>query len=260
MIEVKNLSYRYGSQRVLKNLSFTVNQGEFMGIVGPNGSGKSTLLRILSGIIRPEQGEVRVKGREAFSFSRKEMARFMAVLPQAEHFSFSFTVRDVVAMGRHPHQRGFWPIMNAQDRQLIDEVMEYLDLKDMENHSIMRLSGGQKQRVLLARMLVQAPEIVLLDEPTNHLDIYYQIEILNYLNKWREDRRITVISVLHDLNLTALYADRILVLNQDGEIAACGKVEQALSSQIIAEVFGTETVQIRHPLLPKPQFVLLPQK
>lgn len=258
MIEVYHLSGGYNGFEVLHNLSFTIPEHSFFGIIGPNGSGKSTLLRYLSGIAKPTSGEVQLMGKSIHSYSRKSIARMMAVLPQEQHQPFSFSVREIVAMGRHPFQSGFIPIYSEEDNAIIDQALTDLQLKEIEHMPFEQLSGGQKQRTILARILAQQPKIILLDEPLNHLDVYYQVEILRLLQSWIEKKKITIISVLHDINLTALYTDQLLVLTNKGEIAAFGKTSEILNPSLLYDVFGIQTIMCKHPISNCPQFFLKP--
>lgn len=258
MIDVRNVSGGYNGVDVIHNISFSIPEGTFFGIIGPNGSGKSTLLRYISGIAKPTSGEVLFLGKPIFSYSRKDIAKQMAVLPQEQNQPFSFSVREIVAMGRYPFQSGLIPIYSKEDLAIVDHALEDLHLKEIEHEPFDQLSGGQKQRTILARILAQQPKIILLDEPMNHLDVYYQVEVLRLLKSWIKTKKITIISVLHDINLTALFSDQLLVLSNKGEIAALGSTKEVLNSTLLHDVFGIQTVMIEHPITKRPQFFLQP--
>lgn len=256
MIEVVDLHGGYGKKTVLHNFSFSISKGEFFGIIGPNGSGKSTLLRFLSGVFKPATGQVLLEGKSIYSISRKKIAQMIAVLPQEQVQPYPFRVRDIVAMGRYPYQKGILPFSSERDEEVIEKVLQHLQLKNLENSMYNELSGGQKQRTILARVLVQEPKVILLDEPTNHLDVFYQVEVLNQLSSWIKERNITVVSVLHDINLTSLYADRVLLLSKEGTMHMVGAPEEVLTAENIYSTFGLVTVETNHPIYNKPQFFL----
>lgn len=258
MIQVKDLSGGYGNRLVLDKLNFEVNKGEFFGIIGPNGCGKSTLIRLLTGVQQAFGGEILLNNRPIQAYSRKEIARIMGVLPQEQHLPFAYTVREVLTMGRYAHQPAWSFKERKEDREIVDEVIQLLHLHEVANKPFPKLSVGQKQRVALARVLVQDPTVVLLDEPTNHLDLYYQLEILNLIKRWMEEKNVTVVCVFHDLNLTSLFCDRIVVLSCRGEMAALGETDKILTSGLIEQVFRTPTIQYSHPLVNKPQFTIIP--
>ena len=182
----------------------------------------------------------------------------MAVLPQEEMLPFPYTVSEIVTMGRHPFLKGIFPTLKENDHQIVEDILQFLKLKELEHVPFTQLSGGQKQRVILGRVLAQEPKLILLDEPTNHLDIHYQLEILDQLRFWMKEKDITVVSIFHDMNITALYCDRVLVLNKHGKMAAVGNVRKVLTSEVINRVFSASSVKTLHPKVAKPQFSLVP--
>ncbi|MFD0697381.1 ABC transporter ATP-binding protein [Paenibacillus sp. GCM10027628] len=258
MIEVKQLSRSFRGQQVLENISFEVGHGEFFGIIGPNGSGKSTLLRLLSGIDAVTEGEVRLEGQLVSSYSRKELARWLAVLQQDALPPVGFTVKEVVEMGRYPFQN--WLGEDSENAEsLIASIIDKLDLEPMVNRTIELLSGGERQRVALGKVMAQQPRLLMLDEPTTFLDIGYQVQMMDYIKEWQRASQLTVVAVLHDLNLAAQYCSRLMVVHQ-GKLAAMGTPKEIITSELIAEVYGTEPIVLQHPVGHAPQILLQPGK
>ncbi|WP_201000394.1 heme ABC transporter ATP-binding protein [Paenibacillus glycanilyticus] len=258
MISIQHVSKKVNGRSVLENLSFTLEPGRIHGIIGPNGVGKSTLLQLLSGVTKPSSGDVSLSGVNLSNFSRKALARRLAVLQQGGLPPAGFTVRQVVEMGRFPYQNWFGD--EREDHSaLIDYTLESMGLTPLSNRPLDQLSGGERQRVALAKVMVQEPEIILLDEPTTYLDIGYQVQLLDTVRKWQQERNLTVVAVLHDLNLASLYCDRILVLHKGG-VAAMGAPAEVLSVDLIREVYQTEATIVKHPLTGTPQILLQPKQ
>lgn len=259
MLEIKNLSGGYSGHPVIDHLSFNVKEGEIFGILGPNGSGKTTLLNMLTLLHLPTEGTISFKGQDLASYRSKSLAKKIAVLPQFTKSFFTYTVRDVVTLGRYPYQKGLFRQQSSDDLRAIDRAMQQTDTAKFANHTIQSLSGGEQQRVFLAQALAQQPELLLLDEPTNHLDISHQKQLLDGLKNWVAKKRLTVITIFHDLNLAALYCDRLLLL-KDGRKAAIGKPKDILNERTVSEVYGTSVRRMFHPELPRPLMALSPEK
>jgi len=258
LIEVFQVGKRYGDKQVLDSISFGVRTGEMLGIIGPNGSGKSTLLRILTGVEPADTGKVLVRGRDVRSYSRKKLARIMAVLEQDALPPVGFGVRDIVEMGRYPHQN--WLGMESGDPgDLLNRIMERLDLVRLADRRADELSGGERQRVALGKAMAQQPQVLLLDEPTTFLDIGYQLQMLDFIRAWQRESGLTVIAVLHDLNLAALYCERLLVL-KDGRLVEEGGPWDIMREDLIEQVYGTRPLVVRHPQTGLPQLLLHPQE
>ncbi|MCY9666086.1 ABC transporter ATP-binding protein [Paenibacillus alginolyticus] len=258
MIKVENLSQSFREQQVLEGISFEIKQGEFFGIIGPNGSGKSTLLRLLSGIDPVKTGRVDLGGRLVSSYSRKELAKWLAVLQQDALPPVGFTVREVVEMGRYPFQN--WLGEEPADAEgLIDGIVRKLHLEPLIDRTIERLSGGERQRVSLAKVMAQQPRLLMLDEPTTFLDIGYQVQMMDYIKEWQRESELTVVAVLHDLNLAAQYCTRLMVVH-NGKLAAIGTPDEIITSGLISEVYGTEPIVLQHPVNDAPQILLQPGK
>lgn len=256
ILQAEHISKSYGSRSVLNDVSLTVRAGEWVGIIGPNGSGKSTLLSLLSGADSPAGGRIELKGRSLRSYTRKALSQTMAVLLQESLPPIGYSVREVVEMGRFPYQS--WFGSETEDSgPYIDSIMERLQLTELEERPIDRLSGGQRQRVALAKLMAQSPSIVLLDEPTTYLDIRYQVQFMDVVRDWQQDCGLTVVSVLHDLNLAALYCDRLVVVHE-GRIAADGSPEEMMSPDVIGRYFDTRAAIVPHPGNGRPQLLMCP--
>ncbi|MBY7141860.1 adenosylcobinamide amidohydrolase [Virgibacillus sp. NKC19-3] len=247
----------YDDRPVIKDVHFSVAKGEFFGVLGPNGSGKTTLLRMISGLIACTDGSIQLNGRNIADFSRKELARKMAVLPQLTAHAFSYTVRETVALGRYAHHQGLFQTWTPRDEEVLQMVMEQTNITRFQHDSVQQLSGGEQQRVFLAQALAQQPELLLLDEPTNHLDLAYQKDLLDLLKKGAEQQGLTVISIFHDLNLASLYCDRLLLLHE-GKTRALDAPDGVLTEDLVHEVYQTEVKRHSHSEIAKPQIHLIP--
>ncbi len=253
MIRVKDLDVDYGNINVLKQIILDVNKGEFFGIVGPNGSGKTTLLKALSRILTPSGGVIHLEDRELSTFSYRELAQQIGVVPQETAINFDFTVRDIIMMGRHPHQNRF-SSDQKEDFDIVDHAMELTNTRQFRDRSINEISGGERQRVIIARALAQQPGVRLLYEATYHSDISHQTEILNIIRHLEGE--VTVIAVFHDLNLAAYYCDRLILMNE-GEIYAIGTPKEVLTRLNLKNVFNISAIVTNNSLTGKPTIIPL---
>ncbi|MDC7226629.1 MAG: ABC transporter ATP-binding protein [Spirochaetales bacterium] len=242
MIHLKNAEFRYGQGFHLKPVSIRIKKATFTVLTGPNGSGKSTLFSLINGIVKPTSGSVTLDGVEVSTLNDRERARFMGMVPQRNAINFDYTVDELVAMGRYPYQKLFSG-ESENDRKIIDEVIERLDLEYYRNRRIGSLSGGEYQRVLLARVLVQQTDVLLLDEPGNHLDLKHQTMLLNLLSEEVKGGK-TVVAVLHDLNQAIHFADYGLLLD-DGNCIASGLPREFLTKEMIKNVFDVDMKEYR---------------
>jgi iron complex transport system ATP-binding protein len=244
---VHDLGYRYpgAPHPALAEISFTVAPGTVHGIIGPNGSGKSTLLRLLLGALAPGSGTVSYEGRPLGSWSRRELARAVGVVPQREEVAFPLTVRQLVAMGRYPHLRT-WQREGAADRRAIDHALHRCDGAHLRDRPLGTLSGGELQRVLVARALAQEPRTLVLDEPTAALDIRHEMAIFELLATLAAQDGVTVVVVTHNLNLAARYADRLLLLDR-GRNARAGTAAEVMDRETLERVYGWPLLVARHP-------------
>jgi iron complex transport system ATP-binding protein len=245
MVNVANLSVRYGPRLALQNISFMMEKGEILVLVGPNGSGKSTLIRALSGILPAASGAVRLSGRLMNSLSPTERARQLAVVPQSPQLPPAFTALETVLFGRTPYLN-FLGQLSPRDEQIARDSLARVDALALAERRVGELSGGEQQRILLARALAQQTPLLLLDEPTSHLDIQHQMTLMELTHALARECNLTVLIALHDLNLAARYADRIALL-ESGKLKAIGKPAEILTSQIISQVYGWPVQVIQHP-------------
>ena len=248
MMEIKNVSYHYkGGPEVLKDVSFTVEPGQFLAILGNNGVGKSTLLKCFNHILKPDAGEVLLDGENLLAMRPRETAKRVAFVSQSVP-STQMTVHDVVMLGRRPYMKwGF----TEHDHNIVHDAMHRLDVEDMRGRFLSQLSGGEKQKVVLARALAQQPKVLLLDEPTSALDIQNQDHVLKMVRDICHKDQITAIVVIHDLNLALRFCDRFLLL-KDGQVYRYGD-RSVLDSDALRQVYGVDAkvveVEGRHMVL-----------
>lgn len=231
-VDVQNICWSTNHKLVLENVSFTVKQGQFIGVLGPNGVGKSTLLRCIYRYLKAHSGEVLLQGRAVSSFSQSEFARHVAVVTQHCPAGFTMTVRQFLTSGLLTKTPWWKPINRKDENQQINAQLQRVNLVDKADVNFDDLSGGEQQRVLIARALLQQPQLLILDEPTNHLDIHYQIETLKLV----KSLGISVIASIHDLNLASAYCDRLVLLHQ-GKVSAFGTPKQVLTQENIKAVY-----------------------
>lgn len=250
LIEVKELSFSHGTNRILTEISISVKTGDFLGILGPNGAGKTTLLRCMTGTLRPSSGKVLLEGQEIQTMERRDIAKVLSVVAQEKINEFDFTVEELVTMGRLPHL-GRFERERPEDQQTIAWAMEVTNVIHLRSRLVTSLSGGEMQRVMLAKALAQEPRVLFLDEPTSHLDINYQVEMLNVVKRLNAERGLTVVAVMHDINLAASYCDNIVLLSQ-GCVFAVGPTSAVFSLENIKELYGLDVIMLRHPFSGKP--------
>jgi len=244
-LDVDSLVTGYHDKKILKDITFEVNKGDFLGIIGPNGSGKSTLIRALTKVITPWNGCVKYDKKNIENMSRNEIAKKVSVVPQDTFINFPFTVRDVVLMGRSPYL-GRFENPDKKDIKVAKEAMEVTNTLRFEDRSVRKLSGGELQRVVLARALTQKPELLLLDEATSQLDIRHKKEVMDTLKEKNEKENLGIISVHHNLNLAARYCKKILLLDK-GKKHAYGDPEEVLTNSHLRAVYGVEAEVHEHP-------------
>jgi iron complex transport system ATP-binding protein len=203
-IEIKNLTYSYDDLPVLNNLSFSIQKGDFFIIIGPNGSGKTTLMKIISGLAKLQHGDLTILDRSIHNYTRKAFAQKIAFVPQIAPPDFPFTVTELVLMGRSPHL-GPLGLEREKDLEIAQKAMAFTGVED-------QLSGGEQQRVYIARAICQNPQVILLDEPTASLDLAHQVRIMDMMETLKKEKNVTVVLVSHDVNLAAMYGERLLLL------------------------------------------------
>jgi iron complex transport system ATP-binding protein len=257
MLQAIDLTYAYYQEPVVAGVSLDLAPGDMTAIIGPNGSGKTTLLRLLSGMLRPGRGQVRLEGRTLASHGRKEIAQRLATVPQELSIPFPFTTRELVEMGRTPHlTHGWWNGSDPAGRRAVDEALGATGMAALARRPVNELSGGERQRAIIALALAQRPRYLLLDEPTTHLDIQHQIEVLELLARLNRERQIAVLATIHDLNLAALYFRRLILLDQ-GRIASAGTPQEVLTEERLRQVFHAAVRVTPDPVTRLPHVMLL---
>lgn len=231
----RSVSLSYADRQILHQVDLVVEQGAFLVIIGPNGTGKTSLLKALAGLI-PITGEIEILGRPLSSYSRRGLARQLAVVPQHPTGDFPFTVAETVLMGRSPHLT-LLELEGERDRNMARRAMEFTDVAHLASRRLDELSGGERQRVIIARAICQEPQLILLDEPTASLDPAHQVRIMDLLEQLRRERGMTVIMVSHDLNLAAMYGER-LALMSGGRITAIGTPAEVLTEVGLSACYG----------------------
>jgi len=240
MLKIEDLHFSYRDKPVLEGIDLEIIPGEVIGIVGPNGCGKTTLLKHLNRNLDPSVGRILLDDSDINEMRKTDIARHVAVVPQSNEINFSFTVRDIVTMGRMPFLERFQG-ESSDDLRKIDDAMRKTNIEEFADRFINTMSGGERQRVIIARALAQTPEIILLDEPTLHLDISNQFDVLDIVRKLSDEDGLTVVIVSHDLPMVVRYCDRIVML-KDHKIYAMGKPEEVLTPENMKEIFNVDAL------------------
>lgn len=261
MLEIKDMTCGYSPEPrshakfFLKDINIKIHAGELIGIIGPNGSGKTTLLRAITGILKPAAGSVVFEGKNICHLGVRVLAKKVAVVSQ--NFDTDFmAVEEFVLLGRIPYYGKFQFLETKKDIEIAERCMTLTDTLKLKDRLIGEISGGEKQLVLIARALTQQPKLLLLDEPTAHLDITHQVAILNLIKRLNIELGLTVIMVIHDLNLASEYCSRLILLN-NGKIHTTGQPEEVLNYQIIEDVYKTVVVVEKNPISKKPYVILV---
>jgi iron complex transport system ATP-binding protein len=257
-LNVNGIECRYGSTKILSNISIDVKPGCFIGILGPNGSGKTTLLKSISRVLKPHGGSILIDKEDIYALKPKQVAQKMAVVPQYNDVGFNFSAIEVVLMGRNPHL-GDFQMESKKDVDIARNAMELTNTWTLASRPINELSGGEAQRVIIARALAQEPKILLLDEPMSHLDIINQIELMDLVKTLCIKNSLTVLAVIHDLNMASRYCDTILLL-KEGTIFALGSVEKVMTPENILKVFGVDSIIRKNPVTNSPYVIPLSPK
>ena len=239
MIRVNNLTYSYEKKEILKDVSLHISQGDFYALMGANGSGKSTLLKAISKMLLVEDNTVFISGKDINTYSSRELARNISVVSQRQHLNFEFSAHEMVLMGRNPYQKR---LQNdtEEDRQIVENCMRKTDTWHLKSSSINKISGGEYQRVILARAMAQKTPILLLDEPLSNLDVSHQFEIISLLKELNKTENVTIVLVIHDLNLALEFCDKLILL-KDGGIFYDGAIESGLTQPFIEQVFDVNS-------------------
>ncbi|HEY8481044.1 MAG TPA: ABC transporter ATP-binding protein [Spirillospora sp.] len=252
-LSASGLSVGYGGGLVIEDLDLELPGGAFTVIVGPNACGKSTLLRTLARLLAPRGGAALIDGVAVHELPTRDLARRLGILPQSPVTPEGLSVADLVARGRHPHQRWFrqW---STSDTDAVEHALALTELGGLRDRPVDELSGGQRQRVWIAMTLAQDTDALLLDEPTTFLDLAHQVEILDLLRRLNRDGGRTVVAVLHDLNQACRYADHLVVM-KSGRVVAQGRPDEVIDADRLAEVFGLGGVVVPCPVTGAPMVV-----
>ncbi len=253
-LALDKVGFRYAADWVIREISLAVEPGEFLGIIGPNGSGKTTLLKVMAGILKAGEGRVKIGGRLLGEIARKALAGKVAFVAQETPAEFSFSVRELVLMGRYPHLR-FMAFEGERDLEIADAAMALAGILPLGARPIHELSGGERQRVWIARALAQEPEIMLLDEPTAFQDIRHQVDCFRLIRNLNRSRGLTVIAVTHDINLASSYCDRLVLMSR-GKIFASGPPDQVITEEKLFHVYETDVLVDRSPVDGRPRVTL----
>jgi len=246
ILRAEGLAFEYVPSRpVLRDVSISASAGRLLCLLGPNGSGKTTLLRCLLGMLRPSAGRVLLDDRPLDAYSRRELAKLTAYVPQFPQSAFAFTVRELVLTGRYAHA-ALTGLPGRQDLAVARQAMLMTDTLDLAGRTLSELSGGEAQRVMIARALAQQPAVMLLDEPTSHLDLRNQLVIHRMMQRLARDWGMAVVCVSHDVNLAGRFADE-LVLMRDGQVLAVGAVGEVFRADVLSETYGVEVELIDLP-------------
>ena len=236
--ELNHISFNFLDRKVIDDISLVLEPGKFYGIIGPNGSGKTTLLDLLARHRLPDEGNILYQGKTLSSFSKKELSKEIALVPQNFYINFPFTVKEIVMMGRYPHIPRF-AAPSSDDVTIVQTVMQLTETNRFSDRYITELSGGERQRVIFARALAQDTPVLILDEATSNLDINFSISLLNIAEQKVTQHGHTVVAVMQDINLAATYCDHLIFMS-DGKIAAHGSTQTVLNPQTLLAVFGIE--------------------
>jgi iron complex transport system ATP-binding protein len=253
VINVRDFSFRLGKKEILRDVSFSVEEGQYLTIIGPNGAGKTTLLKCLDRILTGGSGTIEVFGQPLEHYSQKELARRISYVPQADGHVFPFTVEQFVLMGRYPYLSPFATI-SPEDRQAVHEALEQTGSTEFAQRMVGTLSGGERQKVFIAAALAQGAGVLLLDEPTTFLDYRHQAEVRELL--WRVNRQsgVTIVAVTHDVNSAAMESGRIVAL-REGRVVYRGTPQEVMNPDVLERIYGTRLLLVDHPVTGLPLIV-----
>ncbi|MBU5317463.1 ATP-binding cassette domain-containing protein [Clostridium bornimense] len=233
MIEVKNLVKKYGDKVVVNNVSLDIEKGKITSLIGPNGAGKSTVLSMISRIMRSDSGEIKIDGKTLEQWDTKELSKKIAILKQTNNINVRLTIKEIVSFGRYPHCDGK---LKEEDIKYVNEAIEYMKLKDIEDRYLDEISGGQRQRAYIAMVIAQNTEYILLDEPLNNLDMKHSVEMMRVLRNLVDELGKTVVIVMHDINFASVYSDKIVIL-KNGEVLHNDCTEKIIDKKILEDIY-----------------------
>ncbi len=236
MIEVRDLTKKYGNKSVVDNVNVKIEKGKITSFIGPNGAGKSTLLSMVSRLIEKNEGGVFIEGKEVEKWDSKELAKKISILKQSNHINIRLTIRDLVSFGRFPYCEGK---LTKEDIGYVDQAITYMRLEDIEHKYLDQLSGGQRQRAYIAMVIAQNTDYILLDEPLNNLDMKHSVEIMKILRQLVDELGKTVVIVIHDINFASCYSDHIVALS-DGRLVKEGNTYEIINREVLKEIYEME--------------------
>lgn len=236
MIQVENLIKKYSNKNVVDKVSVNIEKGKITSFIGPNGAGKSTVLSMITRLMKKDNGEVLIEGKRLEEWDNKELSKKIAILKQSNNINLKLTIRELVSFGRYPHSEGR---LTKEDEKYIDEAIDFMKLKDIQNKYLDELSGGQRQRAYIAMVIAQNTEYVFLDEPLNNLDMKHSVEMMKVLRNLCDELGKTVVLVMHDINYTSCYSDYIVAL-KDGKIANHGKTQDIINKEVLEGIYDME--------------------
>ena len=243
----KDFSTGYQNKEIIKSINITLRNREWLGIIGANGSGKSTFLKGISRILKPSSGLAFINEYDIHLSSSNVIAKEISILPQLQTLDLQMSVYDLVCLGRSPHKKWWQPDLNREDLVKVDQSLAFTEMSNLKDKAVGALSGGQRQRAFLSLALAQDAKTLLLDEPTTFLDLHYQLQLLDLLKRLNQDQGLSIITVIHDVNLAARYCDRIAVF-KNGELIALDETSKVLTRELMKEAFQVETCQIETPI------------
>ncbi|GAA4702482.1 ATP-binding cassette domain-containing protein [Brevibacillus fulvus] len=236
MVEVKNVSKKYGNKHVVENVSIQIAKGKITSFIGPNGAGKSTLLSMISRLISKDSGQIVIDGHDITQTKSNDLAKKISILKQSNDISVRLTIRELVSFGRFPYSQGR---LTKEDWKYVDEAIAYMRLEDIQDKYLDQLSGGQRQRAYIAMVLAQDTEYILLDEPLNNLDMKHSVQIMKVLRKMVDELGKTIIIVIHDINFASCYSDFIVAL-KDGKVVKEGTIDEIINTPTLQEIYDME--------------------
>jgi iron complex transport system ATP-binding protein len=236
MVEVKQVSKRYGGKKVVDEVSLSIPRRQLTSLIGPNGAGKSTLLSIMSRLIPKDSGEVWIDGKEISRYRTEELAKKISILKQSNHIAARLTVKELVSFGRFPYSRGR---LTRQDNEYVREAIHYVELDDLQHRYLDGLSGGQRQRAYIAMVLAQDTDYIFLDEPLNNLDMKHSVQMMKVLRNLVDQLDKTIVIVMHDINFASCYSDYIVAL-KDGKVVSEGDVSTMMRSQVLRGIYDMD--------------------
>jgi iron complex transport system ATP-binding protein len=257
-LDLRDICLSYDGNPVVDNVSFTVAAGEFFMMLGPNGAGKSSLLKIIAGIERAQAGNIDILGKAKEQYTTRGLAKVVALVAQQAPMDFPFSVAETVLMGRNPHL-GLLGVEGKRDYECAEEAMAFTGVEHLAKRRLDQLSGGERQRVMIARAICQEPEIILLDEPTTALDPAHQLRIMDLMERFRQEKNTTVVMVSHDLNLAAMYADRLMLLKH-GRVVVIGTPRDVFVPEFIEKSYECDLLIDENPLGNVPRVMPIPEK